>query len=130
MHPPVTAIYAALLAFLYIRLSVAVIANRRRSKIALGTGSDPLLERAARVHANFAEYTPLALILLFLLETSLYPAWVIHSLGAPFLAARCLHAYGVAQDPENFRFRSIGMIATFLVLIVSAALLLLGFVLR
>jgi uncharacterized membrane protein YecN with MAPEG domain len=31
-----------------------------------GTGGKPELERAARIHENFAEYAPLALLLMLL----------------------------------------------------------------
>ena len=51
--------YASLLAALYFFLSLRVIRMRRRERIALGDGENARLERAIRVHANFAEYVPL-----------------------------------------------------------------------
>ena len=124
MHPPITALYAALLALLFLRLSLNVIRIRLRTRIAFGVGGDAGLERAARVQANFAEYTPLLLLLIFLVEVSSYPAWTIHLLGAVLLAGRGIHAYGVSREPEDSRFRSAGMISTFGVLLASAAMLL------
>jgi len=80
--------------------------------------------RAMRVHANFAEYVPLALILIFLVETSVTSGLFVHALGAALLIARLSHAYGVSQQPENFRFRIFGMATTFTVLLTCAGYLL------
>ena len=128
MHPPLTALYAALLAIVFLILSLRVIRQRRQTQTALGTGNHPALERAARVHANFAEYTPLALLLIFLVESSGYSKPIIHALGAALLLGRCAHAFGVSQPNENFRFRVVGMMATFITLAISAAFLLAAFV--
>ena len=54
--------YAALLALLFIALSIRTIRARRAHKVAIGTGGHAAVERAMRVHANFAEYVPLALL--------------------------------------------------------------------
>src|SRR5689334_19267799 len=101
--PRVTAIYAALLALLFLTLSLLVIRQRYRSRVAIGTGNDPGVERAMRVHANFAEYVPLALVLILLSELLGTAVWWLHLLGLALLAGRSLHAYGVSQQPENLR---------------------------
>lgn len=124
MHPPAIALYAALLGLVYVRLSLRVIGHRRSSKIAIGTKGDVHLERAARVHGNFAEYAPLGLVLIYFVEATGYPWWVVHPLGVLLLAGRLLHAHGVAQEREDYRFRVSGMVGTFLALIASAGLLL------
>lgn len=128
MHPPITGLYAALLGLLYLRLSLRVIRHRRASKIIIGTTGDVHLERAARVHGNFAEYVPLALLLLYFAELGGYPWWVIHPLGLLLLAGRLLHAHGVAQEREDLRYRVRGMVLTFLTLLAASALVLLAFV--
>ena len=51
-------------------------------------GGDPLMLRRIRGHANFAEYTPLALVLITLLELAGEPRWELHALGASLLAGR------------------------------------------
>jgi uncharacterized protein len=61
---PITAFYAALLAPLFILLAVRVIRQRRGARVAIGDGGDKLLLRRMRVHANFAEYVPFALVLM------------------------------------------------------------------
>jgi uncharacterized membrane protein YecN with MAPEG domain len=117
-------LYAAFLALLYIYLSVRTIGLRRKLQVALGPGDNPEMLRAMRVHANFAEYVPLALILIYLVEAQGPAVWLVHALGAALLLGRCLHAYGVSQVQETFACRVSGMVLTFTVLGVSAGLIL------
>jgi len=60
----VTAFYASIAALFFVILSLRVIGQRRRAKVALGEGRDRTLRRRLRVHGNFAEYVPLALVLM------------------------------------------------------------------
>lgn len=117
-------IYAALLTLLYLALSIRTVRARRRARVAVGDGGNPQLLRAMRVHANFAEYVPLALLLLALLELRSAPAWLLHGLGLLLLLARLAHAYGVSQVKENFRFRVVGVLGSLATLGVAAAWLL------
>jgi uncharacterized membrane protein YecN with MAPEG domain len=68
MSLPVTSTYAALLALLFIALSVRTVRLRATLKIALGDGGNERLLRANRVHGNFAEYVPITLLVSLLLE--------------------------------------------------------------
>lgn len=117
-------VYAALLAFVYIYLSNRVIALRRRRKVSLGASGDVVIERAMRVHANFAEYAPLALLLLFMLETSGGAFVWINILCSALLAGRVLHAFGLAKANEDYRYRVAGMVTTLTVIGAAAASLL------
>ena len=65
-----------------------------------------------RVHSNFAEYVPLALILFYFLEVETDADLWIHVLCVSLIIGRLLHAYGVSQVEENYRFRVAGMILT------------------
>jgi uncharacterized protein len=122
--PTILPIYAALLAILFIVLSIRAIRQRRSLKINLGDAGNKDMQRAMRVHANFAEYVPLCLLMIYLVEQSGVYAWFVHALGMGLLVGRLSHAYGVSQKRENFRFRVTGMSLTFAVLIASAAHLL------
>lgn len=124
MHIVHMPLYAAVLALLYIYLSARTIGLRRKLQVALGAGEHPEMLRAMRVHANFAEYVPLALILIFLVEAQGMAAWLVHALGAALLLGRCLHAYGVSQVKETFAFRVSGMVLTFTVLGSASGLIL------
>ena len=116
----ITPFYAGLLGLGLVLLSVRVIGQRRRAKAALGDKGDKLLQRAIRAHANFVEYTPLALLLIALAEWQGSPGWLIHILAATLVVGRALHAWGISQEPERFVFRQAGMMLTFGVLIVAA----------
>lgn len=124
---PLTPAYAALFAFIFIVLSARTIILRGRFKIGIGWGDEPMLERAMRAHANFAEYVPFAILLVFFLETQLSHPALIHSLYLTLLLGRLLHAYGISQAKENHRCRVIGMIMTFSVIVYTSSHLLLGY---
>ncbi len=129
MRAPVTALYAALLTVVFLVLSVRVIARRSAGGVSLGVAGVPALERAARVHANFAEYVPLALLTMLLVESAGYSAWLVHVLGVALLVGRASHAFGVSRAPEDFRFRVSGIALTLTVLGTAAFLLLMSNVL-
>ena len=115
-----TPIYAAILGLGFVRLSFLTLRLRRQNKIALGDGGNPQLLRAIRVHSNFAEYVPIALILIYMTESIGAPIYLIHFLGISLLIGRLSHAWGVSQENEDFKFRVFGMIATFNAIIVSS----------
>lgn len=118
-----TPAYAALLAVLFVALSVRTVRLRRRLGIAIGDAGQPRLLRAMRVHANFAEYVPFALLLVAFVELQAAPSWLVHALGATLLGGRLLHAFGVSREPERFGYRVAGMALTFSVMLTAAALL-------
>jgi uncharacterized protein len=125
--PTIVPVYAALLAALYIFLSVRVIRMRVSSRIGLGNGSNPRLQRAIRAHANFYEYVPLALILAVFVEMQHSALALVHALGLSLLVGRIIHGYAVSQEKEDVRLRVAGMILTFVTLGGAAARLLVVF---
>lgn len=126
MVPRIVPAYAALLALLFIYLSVRVMRARQMAGVAIGTGGNPGLERRIRVHANFAEYVPLALILLVLMEMRGNAAWFLHLLCLALLAGRAAHAWGVSQEPDDMRLRGAGVALTVAVLVAASLTLLVG----
>lgn len=122
---PVVPLYAALLALMYVALSVRTLRLRRHLKIAIGDAGDERMLRAMRVHANFAEYVPLCLLLLHFNELAGAGLLVLHLLGASLLLGRIVHALGVSRLREKFAFRVAGMALTLGVLSVCAVRLLL-----
>jgi len=119
---PITAFYAAILAFLFILLSARVIAQRREARVEIGVGESHELLRRSRVHANFAEYVPFALVLLALAESLHAPPIALHVLGLALVVGRFLHAYALSQNPHILSLRAAGMTLT-LIMIGLAALL-------
>ena len=121
----VTPVYATLLGLLFIALSLRTIRLRRRHQVAVGDGNNSELRRAMRVHANFAEYVPLALLLIYFVERDGVEMLLVHALGCALLAGRLLHAWGVSQPRENFRYRITGMLLTFGVIVTAGLTILL-----
>jgi uncharacterized protein len=121
---PVTSVYVALLALLLCGLSIRVLRLRRRLQLLIGDGGDSVLRRAMRVQANFAEYVPMALLLLLLLELGGSSAIVLHGFGIALLIARAAHAIGVSRVDERVGWRIAGMSLTFSLLGLGAVALL------
>lgn len=121
----ITPVYASILGLLFIMLSLRTIRLRRRYRVALGDNDNAELRRAMRVHANFAEYVPLTLLLVFFVEMDGLPAAWVHALCLALLCGRLLHAWGVSQIRENFRFRVSGMVLTFGTIMAAAATIML-----
>jgi uncharacterized protein len=119
-----TALYASVLALLFMGLSLRIIVLRTQLKVSIGDGGHERLQRAQRAHANCSEYVPFALLLIFLVESSGTSAWLVHSLASCLLLGRVIHAYGLSQLHERLVLRLIGMVLT-ITCIVGAALLLL-----
>ncbi|NRA65912.1 MAG: MAPEG family protein [Pseudobacteriovorax sp.] len=118
---------ASILGPLLIILSVRVIRYRRSNRIALGAKDDKQLERRMRAQANFAEYTPLALILLVINELQYPDSWRVITACILLVLGRCIHAWGISQTKENFNFRVAGMLMTFAsIIILSIGLVLAG----
>ena len=92
---PVTSFYASLLALIYLYLTAQVSLHRRSQQIGIGDGGDELLRRLIRVHGNFAEFVPLVLLLLAVLEINTERTWLIHGFGLLITVGRVLHAYGL-----------------------------------
>jgi uncharacterized membrane protein YecN with MAPEG domain len=118
--------YTSLLSLFYVFLSIRTLLKRRKLKISVGDNGNSEMLRAMRVHANFAEYVPLALFLIYLTLQQGASDFVIHLLMLILFIGRISHAYGVSQTKENFIFRVSGMAMTFTVLISSSGFLLLS----
>ena len=118
----VTPLYAAILAGIFMLLTLRVVQLRSAVGVSLGDGGHPGLQRAIRAHANFAEYVPLALLMLLILEMSRFSLYLIHLLGILLVVARLLHGYALAYTAQ-FKFgRFAGATITVAVLVVEALL--------
>ena len=124
MLPTIVPIYAAIFAVMLVVLSLRVAKTRGDVKVAIGDGGNVVLRRAIRVQGNFTEYVPMALILFTFIEMQGWPRWLVHGLCLVLLAARLVHAYGIAHEPEDIRLRATGMSTTALLLVGAAGLLL------
>lgn len=113
----ITALYASLLALVFVALSVNIIRLRFKLKVGVGDGGESMLTKAVRVHGNFSEYIPLALILLACYELSGANIVWLHVLGASLLIGRIFHAVGLSKSAGTSLPRVIGTLTTFIVLL-------------
>lgn len=117
----ITLSYASLLVLGHLALSLRVVSLRRGHRIGIGDGGVPELARAIRAQANSAEYVPLALILLALLEASgRIPPAVLHAWGAILVLARAAHGIGLSRASGLSPGRFWGTLLTFLTLLSAA----------
>lgn len=133
----ITPIYTALLALMLVGLSVHVIRGRRVMSIGLGDFDNIEMMRRIRAQANFAEYTPIFLILLGFAEYNRLPHWAVNLIAIFFLAGRVMHAYSLLRT-ESYTdgkliskplWRIRGMICTLTSLVVLSLILLIQSVL-
>ena len=120
----IVSIYAAFLALFYVGLSVRTLSLRRQLKIGVGDAGNERMLRAMRVHSNFSEYVPIALILAILIEQANTQIIIVHFVCAILLIGRCIHAFGVSKVQENYKFRVTGMAFTYTSICSSAFVLL------
>lgn len=122
MNPAITALYGGLLGLLFLALCWQVVNHRRKGRVGLGTGGNADLERAIRVHGNFAEYVPLFLVLLLVAELGGAPAWLLHVLGGVFVLSRAAHAWGLSKSGGTSPGRFYGTLFTWIALLAAALL--------
>jgi len=108
-----TAIYAAILTFVYVKLTLNVINLRRQNEVSLGDGGREDLQQAIRSHGNFAEYVPLGLILLACLEANHIHWTIVLLLGGVFTTGRLFYAKAFLEATPNMELRVRGMKFTF-----------------
>ena len=113
-------VFAAVFAVFFVLLSINVIRARRQHKVGIGAGRNKSVERAMRVHANFAEYVPFALLLITLLELNRASSLLLIGLCSLLLVGRLVHAFGVSMENERFIYRVSGMVMTFTVILIAA----------
>tara|TARA_B110000967_G_C18526419_1_gene383634 strand:- start:124 stop:519 length:396 start_codon:yes stop_codon:yes gene_type:complete len=123
----ITALYASLLAFIYIKLSTNVIKLRRFHKVSLGYKNHKDLEQAIRAQANFIEYVPFSLILLSCLEINKIHPLIVFILGGLLLVGRFLHAKSFTLPGTDKIKRVQGMKCTFWSIKLMAAMLIFSF---
>ena len=115
----VTPLYAGLLTLWFVVLSIRVM--NLRGDVPYGDSGDIAITRVIRAQANFAEYVPLALLLMGFLEVTRYSIYLLHALGVILVVARLLHglALSFGWQPRFGRVAGAGMIVLGLVAMVN-----------
>jgi len=116
---PITLTISGAAAIVNLWLAVRCASARVAGKTLVGDGGDPKLIAKMRAHANFIEYAPMVLILLALIEAADGSRPWLWGVGIAFIVGRLLHPFGLDRGDANW-MRGIGILATFVVLIVLA----------
>ncbi|WP_034915440.1 MULTISPECIES: MAPEG family protein [Erwinia] len=116
----VSALYVVVGALFLIKLSLDVVRLRRQYRVAYGDGGFFELQTAIRTHGNAAEYIPLALLLLVIMEMNGADIWMLHLCGLLLFLGRALHAYGLRSS--TLLWRKNGMMLTLLSLLIMVIL--------
>ncbi|WP_171182100.1 MAPEG family protein [Ruegeria sp. HKCCD8929] len=106
---PITTFLASSLLGRLLILSWRVIRARQSGGPSLGDDGDKSLQRKIRAQANLAEYAPLFVVLIAILELQ-DGNWIILTiLSLMFLAGRLAHGYALAFTQRNVTGRLGGM---------------------
>jgi len=114
--PSITMTYGSMLALLFVALSLNVALKRGSTKVSHGFGENEELAGMVRAQENFAEYVPLALLLLAGLEMAGGGDTALRVLGGGLVISRVLHALGLIIGPKLIIARAIGAMGTLLIL--------------
>lgn len=126
---PITSTLAAICALLLLVTSIDTVRQRLRLKVAFGDVGEPALIAASRSHGNLAEYAPIVLIMVGLLENSSAKPQILIGLGAAFVVGRIAHIIGLHQksEPGQAPFaRQLGVMLTWLALVALPLMLLIN----
>ncbi len=129
---PITATIASLLALLILPLTMLISFGRINlgkaqgdiAKFPFGDIDDEKFRRRRSALQNFCEYTPLAIIMLALLEITNGSSNMVWALGGLFVFGRAIHAVALLTIPKNPLPRIIAMFITYAIFLIPALIIL------
>jgi uncharacterized protein len=107
---------ASALALLYMILLLRIVRMRFSQRVSLGDGGNEELQKRIRAHGNFAEYVPMLLILMGLVELAGASKQMLGLVGAAMVLFRISHVIGIHRPAPNL-FRVVGTVGTFTVIL-------------
>ena len=127
---PITLVTTAALGVIFVGLSLAVSVARARSHVGLGSGPESSVEFgqeqtasrllvAIRNHGHFAEYVPISLILLGLLELAGADRPVLLGLAGALVVSRLMVPLGMGRPAPN-PFRAGGTLLQWLMIVAAS----------
>jgi uncharacterized membrane protein YecN with MAPEG domain len=119
---PVTALYGAILTLILTALAMNVTLHRRRLRVGLGDGNNPVMLRMVRIHGNAAEYIPIALLLMLIYELNGGSHTALHLCGCALILGRVLHAAGLWNSDGQSPGRAGGQTLTWLTILALVVL--------
>lgn len=127
IFPTITMITAGTLGLMYLVKSLRIVSYRFSERVSLGAPNDSAnpLFRATRAHGNFAEFVPLMLFMLFLLESIGTNPLLLQICAGLLVIARLLQWIGILNTKVPNWQRAGGAVVTFILLGLFSVLLLL-----
>lgn len=118
------ALWVGLHVFLLLALSLLVVRQRQKHKVALGDEGIPELAQAVRAFGNATEYVPAGLAAIVTLAVVEAPDLAIHLTGLVLFGGRVLHAIGLSRSGGASFARSTGVLLTWIAYVFAGVALL------
>ena len=118
---PITTTFLCICVIIFTALSMRVIKGRRSQKILVGDGNNESFKFLMRGHANFAEYTPIAILCLAAAELAGTHSVLLIIAGSLLVIGRLLHGYYFHKNNRALKVRVRGMQCTFFAIWIAAA---------
>lgn len=117
---PVTLATAGMAALLNVWLGSRIVRIRLRDQVSIGDGGNPALAARMRAHLNFAEYTPIVLILVAGIELVRGTSLFLGIVALIYLVGRIAHAIGMDGAMKARQFGTVTTLGVTIVLGVYA----------
>lgn len=126
MTLPITSLFASILAVMLLVLTYRVIIARSSSGHSILHGEDMDLAMKIRIHGNFVEFVPMAIVLLALAEASGASELPLYVAGALLVVSRFLIPFGMHIDRMTHPLRIAGNMGTHLSIVICIGLIAYG----
>jgi len=120
----IATLFTAINILILFTLTFLVIRQRNAQEISMGHNDNEDMQRAIRVHGNFTEYAPLAMIGLFGMAACGASAYWMYGIGSVFTLGRVMHAFGYSKTTSKSIGRFYGTVMTVFSLLIMALYLL------
>lgn len=123
----ITILYAGILGLIYMALSFYTIAGRFKHQVLIGNGDNDDMLARIRTHGNFAEYVPLALLLMFMMEYHGMADGVTHGFGIALVLSRVVYSLTLSKIVNIPYGRQAGTVVTFIAIIALSIMAILSY---
>ena len=121
----ITAIYAALVALLFVALAARVSQLRIRFARGIDEKAQQQIDVAVRAHGNLTEHAAITMVLMLLAESLGAGAFFLHIVGSAFFISRLAHTWGyTSAKGKSSVLRGAGAGINWLIIIVLSLYLL------
>ncbi|HEY2067997.1 MAG TPA: MAPEG family protein [Rhizomicrobium sp.] len=123
------ALYTALNALIILVLGILVTRARVVTQVDIGDGGKPEMAGPLRAHGNNIEWTPMGILLLWMMAPLGGMPWMFNVVGISLTLGRLIHGIALSTNTGPSTLRVIGMLLTWIAYIAGIALVIyLGFI--